>query len=89
MKLPLPELIIINKIQCKDRTSKDSWLTKPQYNTHTKNTRCGQYTKIQMMSSEEDQFNKYIITLLSRQQDLQKQSLHMMQNMTRQHKYDN
>ena len=42
-----------------------------------------------MMRSEEDWFNESIITLLSRQQDLQKQSLDMMQNMTRWHEYDN
>ena len=45
--------------------------------------------KIQMTSSEEDWFNESIIILLSRQQDLQKQLLDMMQIVTRWHEYDN
>ena len=39
--------------------------------------------KIQMTSSQEDQFNKSIITLLHRQQDIQNESLDIMQNMIR------
>ena len=42
-----------------------------------------------MTCTEEHQFNESIITLLSGQQDLQKQSLDMMQNMTGLHEYDN
>ena len=45
--------------------------------------------KIQMTSSEEDWFNESIVTLLSGQQDLQKQSLEMMHNMTRHCEYYN
>ena len=39
--------------------------------------------KILITGPKEDKFNESIITLLSRQQDLQKQSLDMMKNMTR------
>ena len=39
--------------------------------------------KTQMMCPNEDQFNESIIILLSGQQDLQKQLLDMMKNMTR------
>ena len=49
----------------------------------------GSTPKIQMTCSEEDRFNESTITLLSRQKDLQKQSLYMMQNMTRWNEYDN
>ena len=45
--------------------------------------------KMQMTCPEEDQLNETIITLSSGQQDLQKQSFNMMQNMTGQHEYDN
>ena len=45
------------------------------------NTRLGQYTKI--INDEEVQLNESILTLLSRQKDLQKQSLDMIQNMIR------
>ena len=45
--------------------------------------------KMQMMYPEEDCFNKSIIKLLTGQQDVQKQSLYMMQSMTRCHDYDN
>ena len=48
----------------------------------------GSTPKIQITSSKEDQLNEYILPLLSGQQDLQKQSLKMMQNITRHHEYD-
>ena len=38
---------------------------------------------------KEDRFNKSIITLLSGQLDIQKQSLDMMRNMTTLHEYYN
>ena len=41
------------------------------------------------MSSEEAQINECIKPLLISQQDLQKQSIDMIQNMTRQHECDN
>ena len=44
---------------------------------------------MQMACSEAEQFNESIIVLLSRKQDLQKQSLDMTLNMTRWHEYDN
>ena len=43
--------------------------------------------KIQVTSSEEEWCNKSIVTLLSGQQDLKKQLLDMMPNMTRQYEY--
>ena len=45
--------------------------------------------KKHMASSEEDWFNESILTLLGGQQDFQKQSLEMMQNMTRCNEYNN
>ena len=45
--------------------------------------------KLETTSSGEDWFNEPIVTLLSGKQELQKQSLEMMQNMTRHHEYDN
>ena len=42
-----------------------------------------------MTNSEEDCFNELLITLLNGQQDLQNQSLNMMQDMTHSHEYDN
>ena len=44
---------------------------------------------INMANSEEDCFNKSFITLLNNQQDLQKQSLSMIQDITCGHEYDN
>ena len=44
---------------------------------------------MQTTCSEEDQFKESNLTLLSGQQDLQKQSLDIMQNMTRWQEYDN
>ena len=41
-----------------------------------------------MTNSEEECFNISLITLLNDQQDLQKQSLNKMQNMTHRHEYD-
>ena len=38
---------------------------------------------------DEDYFNKSFLTLLNGQQDLQKQSFNMMQDMTHRHEYDN
>ena len=45
-------------------------------------------TKINLTNSEDDRFNESWITLLSGQQDVQKQSLYMMQDMTYKHEYD-
>ena len=42
-----------------------------------------------MTNSEEDHFNESLIALLNGQQDLQKQSLNMMQDITQRHEYDN
>ena len=46
-------------------------------------------TKTNMTNPEEDHFNESLITLLSDQQDLQKQSLNMMLDITCRHEYDN
>ena len=37
---------------------------------------------------DEDHFNKSMLTLLNGQQDLQKQSFNMMQDMAHRHEYD-
>ena len=39
--------------------------------------------------TEDDQFNESLINLLNGQQDLHRQSLHMMQDMNHKHEYDN
>ena len=46
-------------------------------------------TKRDMTNSEEDHLNESLITLLNGQQDLQKQSLNMMLDITHRHKHDN
>ena len=38
---------------------------------------------------DEDHFNETLLTLLNGQQDLQKQSFNMIQDMTCRHEYDN
>ena len=38
---------------------------------------------------DEDNFNKSLLTLLNGQQDLQKQSFNLIQDMTHRHEYDN
>ena len=45
-------------------------------------------TKKILTNSEEDHFNESLITFLNGQQDLQKQSLNMMQDITFRHEYD-
>ena len=45
--------------------------------------------RIGITNPEEDCFNKSSLTLLNGQQDLRKQSLNMMLDMTHRHKYDN
>ena len=45
-------------------------------------------TKTNMTNPEEDHFNESLLTLLKGQQDLQKQSFNMMQDMTHRHEYD-
>ena len=42
-----------------------------------------------MTNLGEDWFNKSLLTLLNGQEDLQKQSFNMMQDMTHRHKFDN
>ena len=39
--------------------------------------------------TEDDQFNEYLVTLLNGQQDLQRKSLHMIQDMNCRHEYYN
>ena len=44
--------------------------------------------KTNMTNSSGDPFNELLITLLNGKQDVQKQSLNMMQDITHRHKYD-
>ena len=46
-------------------------------------------TRTNMTNPKEDHFNESLITLLNGQQDLQKQSLGMMQDTIHRHDYDN
>ena len=45
--------------------------------------------KTYVTNSEEDHFNESLITLLNGQQDLQKQSLNIMQDITNRYEYNN
>ena len=45
-------------------------------------------TRNNITNPEEDQFNESILTLLNGQQDLQKQSFNVMQDITHRHEYD-
>ena len=40
-------------------------------------------------NQDEDQFNESLLTILSGQQDLQKQSFNMIQDITHRQQYDN
>ena len=42
-----------------------------------------------LINLDEDHFNKSLLTLLNGQQDLQKQSFNMIQDMAHRHEYDN
>ena len=46
-------------------------------------------TRNNIANLEEDNFNELLLTLLNGQQDLQKQSFNMMQDMKCRHEYDN